>query len=142
MALASTVHLPAAVLGRRASAVLAAFSAGLHALMIGHVDNLAVAGLVVAMVVACLYCARDLWSSGSLRSWCVVAVMSLAMVAIHWSVPECHPGTVAGSATPASTWMITASSVALAEAAIATAVLFYRTRDRAVALSVGQRELG
>ncbi len=134
MAFASTAPMPAAVYGRRVCAVLAAVSAGLHGMMATQAQSLFGAGVIVAMMAVCLYCARDLWLSGSLRSWCVVAVMNLAMVAVHWSVPGCHPSAGTVTSTPASTLMMTASTLAVTEAVIATAVLFYRTRDRAALL--------
>ena len=55
-----SVRTPA-VLGRRACALLAAFSAGLHGLMVGEAGNVVVGGIVLAMAAACLYCARELW---------------------------------------------------------------------------------
>src|SRR3954463_6010361 len=70
-----------AVLGRRTCALVAVCSAVVHGLMLGSSTNPALAVLVVAMMGACLYCARDLWTVGSSRAWCLVAVMSLAMVA-------------------------------------------------------------
>ncbi|MBI3213372.1 MAG: hypothetical protein HYZ38_06115 [Mycobacterium sp.] len=66
--------------------------------------------------------------------------MNLGMVAIHWSVPGCHPGAAVDGPAP-STLMVTATTVALLEAVIATGVLFYRTRDRASALALGRAEL-
>ena len=132
MSIASTP----AVLGRRACAVLAAFSAGLHGLMVGQATNLAAGAVVLAMMVACLYCARDLWLGSSVRAWCLVALMNLGMIAVHWSVPDCHGGApVTVSAAP-SALMMTATSVAAAEAAIATAVLFILSRDRASRLAL------
>src|SRR3954454_5041033 len=79
-----------ATVGRRACAVLAAGSAGLHAVMLGHVPNVAVGVLMMGMVVACLYCARDLWRRGTPGVWCLVALMNLAMIAIHLPAPSHH----------------------------------------------------
>jgi hypothetical protein len=126
-----------AVVGRRVCAVLAACSAVLHALMVEHAGNVVIAALIVAMAVACLYCARELWATGSLRIWCVVAVMNLAMVAVHWSMPGHHHGQPVsiGQVAPMSTLMVVATSVSVVEAAIATAVLWVQTRRRAITLT-------
>lgn len=128
-----------AVVGRRACAVLAASSAVLHGVMVGDAGS-AVAVLIVAMTVACLYCARELWTAGSPRVWCIVAVMNLAMVAVHWSMPGHHHGQVAagisvGDASPMSTLMVVATTISVVEATIATAVLWIQTRRRAITLA-------
>ena len=78
------------VFGRRACAVLALSSAGLHAAMLGHASNVVAGVLLAAMILACVYCARDLWTMGSSRAWCLVAVMNLGMIAVHWSAPGHH----------------------------------------------------
>jgi hypothetical protein len=123
-----------AVLGRRTCALVAVGSAAVHGLMLGHAGNPVVAVLVVAMMCACLYCAHELWTAGSLRAWCVVAVMNLGMVAVHWSVPGHHHGAavVTGAAIPTPTLMTVATTVSLAEAAVATVVLWVQTRHRSV----------
>ena len=128
------------VFGRRACAVLAATSAVLHGAMVGDAGKAVVAVLVVGMAVACLYCARELWIAGSLRVWCIVAVMNLGMVAVHWSMPAHHHDRAASvasgaSASPMSTLMIIATTISLVEAVIATAVLWAQTRRRAVTLA-------
>ncbi|HXL60177.1 MAG TPA: hypothetical protein VN959_05815, partial [Mycobacterium sp.] len=71
------------VFGRRACAVLALSSAGLHAAMLGHASNVVAGLLLAAMIAACVYCARDLWLRGTLRAWCVVGLMNIAMIAVH-----------------------------------------------------------
>jgi hypothetical protein len=126
-----------AVLGRRACAVLAASSAVLHAAMVGDVGKAAVAVLVVAMALACLYCARELWVAGSPRAWCIVAVMNLGMIAVHWSMPAHHHGQplAVGQPSPMSTLMVIATSISVLEAAIATVVLWVMTRRRALTLA-------
>jgi hypothetical protein len=122
-----------AVLGRRACALVAVCSVAVHALMLGRAGNPAVAVLVVAMMGACLYCARDLWTVGSSRAWCLVAVMNLAMVAAHWSLPgHHHTGVASISGIPTSTLMTVATSLSVLEAAAATAVLYVQSRGRAV----------
>lgn len=117
-------------LGRRACAVLAVCSATLHATMLGHAAPVA-AGLLVAMIVGCLYCAWELWRDGSVRAWTVVALMNLAMIGLHLPAPPHHHG--AGSAAPTS--MSVATSVALVEVLIAAAVLYVRSRGRLADIS-------
>ena len=117
----------------------AAFSAGLHGLMVGETGNLVVGGIVLAMAAACLYCARELWVGSTVRAWCLVALMNLGMIAIHWSAPGCHYGaSLASAVTPAapSALMTAATSVAAVEAAIATVVLYCVTRVRAAQLAL------
>lgn len=128
-----------AVLGRRGCALIAVGSATLHGLMVGHAGSVALAVLVLGMVAACLFCAYELWTSGSLRAWCIVAVMNLGMVAVHWSAPGHHHGVAVptAAAMPASTLMTVATTLSVVEAAVATAVLLVRSRGRAVSLGVG-----
>ena len=83
-------EVSAALVARRTAAVLAASSAGLHAVMLGHTGSAAFAVLIAVMVGACLYCAYELWLSGTLRAWCLVAVMNLAMVAVHLPMSGAH----------------------------------------------------
>jgi hypothetical protein len=125
-----------AVLGRRACALVAVGSAAVHGLMLGRADSPVLAVLVVAMMGACLYCARDLWTVGSPRAWCVVAVMNLGMVAVHWPAPGHHHGGAVSTAVaiPGSTLMTVATSLSVLEAAAATAVLYVQSRGRAVSL--------
>ena len=127
------VATPAATLGRRACAVLAAASAALHGVMLGHAANPAMTVLMAAMIVACLYCARDLWLRGTLRTWCIVAVMNLAMVAIHLPAPVHHH--VAAGTGHESTLMAAATALSLVEVAAAAAVLWFRTRSGAQLVS-------
>jgi hypothetical protein len=126
-----------AVLGRRACALVAASSAVLHGLMIGDAGHAVVSVLIGAMAVACLYCARELWTGSSPRVWCIVAVMNLGMVAVHWSMPGHQHGraVAVGEAAPMSTLMVVATSISVAEAAVATAVLWMLTRRRAIGLA-------
>jgi TctA family transporter len=133
----STVRT-SAVLGRRTCALVAVASATVHGLMLGHAGNPVVAVLVVAMMAACLFCARELWTAGPPRAWCVVAVMNLGMVAVHWSLPSHHHGaavTTVATAVPTPTLMTVATTVSLAEAAVATVVLWVQTRRRAISLA-------
>jgi hypothetical protein len=117
-------------LGRRACAVLALSSAGLHAAMLGHASNVLVGGLLAAMIVACVYCARDLWLRGSLRAWCVVGLMNIAMIAVHMPMPAHHHGMHAAMGQQ-STLMGLATAIAALEAVVAMAVLYCRTRRNA-----------
>ncbi|WP_101952064.1 hypothetical protein [Mycobacterium sp. 3519A] len=120
-----------ATLGRRACAVLALTSAGLHAAMLGHASNVLAAGLLAAMIVACGLCARDLWLRGSIRAWCVVGLMNIAMIAVHLPMPAHHHDMPMPAMGPQSTVMGLATGIAAVEAAVAMAVLYYRTRANA-----------
>ena|ERR1700694_2652292 len=126
-----------AVLGRRTCALVAVGSASLHALMISHAGNLALGLLILGMAAACLFCAHDLWKCGSPPAWCIVAVMNLVMVAVHWSAPGHHHGAAVSAATamPTSTPMTVATIVSIAEASVATVVLWAQTRHRTVSLA-------
>ncbi len=99
---------------------------------------------VVGMALACLYCARELWTAGPPRVWCVVAVMNLGMVAVHWTMPGHHHGqtVVATESSPTATLMVVATTISLVEAAVATAVLWFQTRRRASSLSLAARSRG
>ena len=120
-----------ATVGRRACAVLALSSAGLHAAMLGHVSNVLASVLLAAMIVACVYCARDLWLRGTLRAWCVVGLMNIAMIAVHLPMPAHHHGVHMASMGQQSTLMGLATGVAAVEVVVAMAVLYYRTRRHA-----------
>ena len=121
----------AAVYGRRLCAVAAAGSGALHVTMLGHAGNPVTAVLIVAMAAACLGCAYELWRGCGLRTWCVVAVMNLAMIAVHWSMPAHQHGAAGVGPAPAMSPLMTlATAVSLTEAAIATAVLYVLTRRR------------
>src|SRR6267154_6899354 len=116
------------VFGRRACAVLALSSAGLHAAMLGHASNVVAGLLLAAMIAACVYCARDLWLRGTLRAWCVVGLMNIAMIAVHLPAPSHHHGIRVATAGQQSTLMGLATAVAAVEVVVAMAVLYYRTR--------------
>jgi hypothetical protein len=118
------------VLARRACAALALSSAGLHAAMLGHASNVVAGVLLAAMIVACVYCARDLWLRGTLRAWCIVGLMNIAMIAVHLPAPAHHHG-VQAAASPQSTVMVLATAIAAVEVTVAIAVLYYRTRANA-----------
>jgi hypothetical protein len=113
-----------ATLGRRACAVLALSSAGLHAAMLGHVSNVLASVLLGVMIAACVYCARDLWLRGTLRAWCVVGLMNIAMIAVHLPMPAHHHGMHLAAMAQQSTLMGLATGVAAVEALVAIAVLY------------------
>jgi NADH:ubiquinone oxidoreductase subunit K len=115
--------------------VLALSSAGLHAAMLGHASNVVAGLLLAAMIAACVYCARDLWLRGTLRAWCVVGLMNIAMIAVHLPAPSHHHGMQAATAGQQSTLMGLATAVAAVEVAVALAVLCYRTRGNAQLVS-------
>jgi hypothetical protein len=124
-----------AVVGRRACAALAAGSAGLHAVMLGHAANIAMGVLMTGMIVACLYCARDLWRRGTPGVWCLVALMNLAMIAVHLPAPSHHHGMHVTAGGPSSL-MAVATLISAIEATLAVAVLWFHTR-RGVELVTG-----
>ncbi len=97
--------------------------------MLGHAERPFTAAVLAAMVAACLYCARDLWRDGRQRTWLAVALMNLAMIALHLPAPGHHHGPAA-TTTP-STVMAVATVVAMVEAAVAAAVLYVHSRGRA-----------
>ena len=123
------------VFGRRACAVLALSSAGLHAAMLGHASNVVAGLLLAAMIAACAYCARDLWLRGTLRAWCVVGLMNIAMIAVHLPAPSHHHGMQMAMPGQQSTLMGLATGVAAVEVVVAMAVLCYRTRGNAQLVS-------
>jgi len=122
----------ATVVGRRGCALLAACSAVLHGITIFHAEALAAAVLMAGMGLVCFYCACDLWMHGALRTWVLVAVMNLAMIAVHtpFASGHHHGGGAAVSAMPMphSTVMTLATALAAVEAIIATAVVYQLSR--------------
>lgn len=120
-----------ATVGRRMFAVVAVCSAVLHGVSLGHVTNPVAAALMVAMAAGCLYCARELWTRGTLRSWTLVALMNLAMIAIHLPMASHHHAGGVTAAPTASTAMTLATVLAVIEVVVAAAVLFRHTRGLA-----------
>ena len=110
-----------ALIARRTAAGLAALSAALHGVMLGHAGSVAAAVLI------------ELWQSGTTRAWCLVALMNLAMVAVHLPISGSHHITHAdvGAVVPQSMIMTVATVLSMVEALIAVAVLCYRTRGNA-----------
>ena len=121
------------VLARRACAALAACSAVLHGVSAGHARGAVAVAVMVAMAAVCLYCARDLWRSGSSRAWVLVATMNIAMVALHMpTAGHRHGGAVVTSASPGlTTAMTVATVIAAIEVVAAVAVLCQRSRGTA-----------
>ena len=131
----AAMHTPATTagrataLGRRGCALLAATSAALHAVALGHAANAAALVLMLAMIAGCLLCARDLWRDGATRAWVLVAVTSVAMIALHMpSAGHHHGSAAAGVGPPAPPVMTVAMGIAAVEVAIAAAVLYRRSR--------------
>lgn len=110
---------------RRIGALLAVGSAALHGASLEPAQP-GITALTVVMVAACLYCAYELWTRDTLRGWVLVAVMNLAMVAVHLPMTGVHHhgGGTAGAPTP----MQLATVVAIVEVLLAATVLFVRTR--------------
>jgi hypothetical protein len=105
-------------------------SAALHAISLGQAANVASGVLIGAMIGACAYCARDLWVRGTLRAWVLVALMNLAMIAVHFGAPAHHHGAAAAptAVVHASTVMMLATALAAVEVLLAAAVVYHRTR--------------
>ena len=111
--------------------MLAATSAVLHGISLGHVTNVMAMPVMVVMIAGCLYCARDLWRHGTQRGWVLVASMNFAMIAIHLPMPaEHHHAGGLAAALPAhdSTVMTLATALAAVEVTVAAAALYFRTR--------------
>lgn len=124
-------NMNAGVLGRRTCAVLAAASAVLHGIMLGHVTNVVAMAVMLAMLVGCLYCARDLWRRGSVQGWVLVALMNFAMIAIHLPASAAHhhgAGLSVVAPVHESTVMTVATVLAAIEVTAAAVVLYYRSR--------------
>jgi hypothetical protein len=128
------IHMTSAsTMARRACAALAVGSAGLHAAMLGHAWS-----LLATMIAGCLYCARELWRDGTARAWVVVALMNLAMIALHLPAPAHHHGAANTEASPPSMLMAVATLVALTEVVAATAAVFIGSRGRTGVSAVHQ----
>jgi hypothetical protein len=124
-------NMNAGVVGRRTCAALAACSAVLHGVALGHVTNVVAMAVMVAMLVGCLYCARDLWRNGTVRGWLMVALMNFAMIAVHLPASAAHHHGAGLPAVPPvheSMLMDAATALAVVEVTIAAVVLYYRTR--------------
>jgi hypothetical protein len=127
----SELSLVGTVFGRRVCAALALGSATLHAATLGHSSNVVSGAVLAAMAIGCLYCASELWLRGTLRAWCVVGLMNIAMIAVHMPMPAHHHGMSPGTLSEHSTLMGWATAIASVEVLVAIAVLYYRTRSHA-----------
>jgi hypothetical protein len=117
------------LLARRTGATLAVGSAALHGISLVHAANAAVIVLIGVMIGVCVYCARDLWVRGTLRAWVLVALMNLAMIAVHFGAPTHHHGGATSiAAVHQSTVMTLATALAAVEVLLAVAVVYHRTR--------------
>jgi len=106
--------------------------------MLGHASSVIATGLLVTMLVACLYCARELWRDGTARAWVVVALMNIAMIALHVPAPAHHHGAgTAAQATP-STLMTVATLLALTEIVAAAGALYVGSRGRVDSSAIHQ----
>ncbi|WP_197373124.1 hypothetical protein [Mycolicibacterium baixiangningiae] len=122
-----------AVLARRGCALVAVVSAALHVTSLGHAANPVAGALLAVMIVGCLFCAYELWTHGSLRAWLIVALMNLAMIAVHLPAPIHHHGQAA--TVGPSAVMGVATLLAMVEVVAAAAVLYLRTRHLGSALN-------
>jgi len=129
------------VVARRACAGLAATSAALHGVMLGHAGTPALVVLVALMVGGCLVCARELWRSGATRAWSLVALLNRAMIAEHLPVSSSHHLThpaAAAAALPPSAVMMVATALSMTEVTFAVAVLCFRSRANARAVAAAK----
>ncbi|KUI28490.1 hypothetical protein AU195_07375 [Mycobacterium sp. IS-1496] len=123
-----------AVVARRGCALLAAVSAGLHVTALGHAANPVAGALLAVMILGCLYCAHELWAAGTTRAWLVVALMNIAMIAVHLPAPAHDHG---GPAAHAPAAMSAATALAVVEVTLAATVLYFRTRHHGLAVNGG-----
>jgi hypothetical protein len=119
------------VFGRRVCATFALGSATLHAAMLGQASSVVSGIFLATMVTACVYCAADLWLRGTLRAWCVVGLMNIAMIAAHMPMPAHHHGVSSVAIGLHSALVGWATAIASVEVLVAIAVLYYRTRGHA-----------
>ena len=109
--------------------------------MLGHASSVIVTGLLVTMIVACLYCARELWRAGTARAWVVVALMNLAMIALHLPAPAHHHG-AAGVAAPTPSTLMTVATLPRTARPIRNAVIGLLGRVPSVRLALARRLSG
>lgn len=120
---------------RRICAALAVASAGLHAAMLAQTGSIVAACALAAMIVACVYCGYELWRDGAARAWVVVAMMNLAMIALHLPVPGHHHGSAPDQVPQTSSLMTAATLLALTEVTAAAVALSVLSRGRLAQLS-------
>ncbi|MGB6182956.1 MAG: hypothetical protein WBF79_17105 [Rhodococcus sp. (in: high G+C Gram-positive bacteria)] len=101
---------------------------GVRATGIGHIV------IMIVMSAACCACAWHLWCHPRVRDWALVAVMSVAMIAMHLTMnsTDTHGGHHRPTPAPVSESQNAGSVVplvfALIEALFSTAILFAVTR--------------
>lgn len=120
-----------ASVARRGYAVLAVCSAAVHGALLGHAGSVPAAAVLAVMIAGCLWCAVHLWRRGTLTAWTTVALMNLAMIAVHAPAPAHHHAGRGATVAETPALMAVAMTLAVAEVLIAGGVLYMRTRDRA-----------
>lgn len=120
-----------AVVARRGYALLAGCSAGVHAALLGHAGSVPAALVLAVMIAGCLWCAYHLWQRGTLTAWTTVALMNLAMIAVHAPAPGHHHAASGSAVADPPALMAVAMTLATVEVVLAGAVLYLRTRHRA-----------
>ncbi|WP_236694210.1 hypothetical protein [Mycolicibacterium obuense] len=122
------VQLPAC-----AAAALAVASAVLHGGAALGMGSPWLVALTAAMVAGCLYCGWELMTRDSVRAWLLVALMNLAMIAMHLRLPAGHhsAGQPDGAHGAGGHALHPATVVAAVEVVLAAAVLFARSRTLA-----------
>jgi hypothetical protein len=116
---------------RAAGTLLAMSSAVLHGVTARSSDHPLHAGIMVAMIGACFFCAYELWRWDTIRAWMTAGLMNLMMVAAHLPMAGGSHHVEATSFTdhPDSGAAMTAAIVfAAVEVALAAVVLACRTR--------------
>lgn len=125
----------AALVARRGYAVLAGCSAGVHGVLLGHAGSTPAVIALAVMVAGCLWCAVHLWQRGTLAAWTTVALMNLAMLAVHAPAPSHHHAAGLSTAEDPPALMAVAMTLAAVEVLLAGAVLYLRTRHRGATLT-------
>jgi hypothetical protein len=103
----------------------------LHAFALIHAGNPIVAVGMVAMIVACLFCAYELWTTDTTRAWVLIGLMNIAMIGLHLPMTSGshHHRSASVAVVPASgATVMAATGVAVLEVVLAAAVLLHRTR--------------
>lgn len=124
-----------ALVARRGYAVLAGCSALVHGVLLGHAGSARAAVALAVMVAGCLWCAVHLWQRGTLAAWTTVALMNLAMLAVHAPAPSHHHVAGLSAVEDPPTLMAVAMALAAVEVLLAGAVLYLRTRHRGAMLT-------
>lgn len=120
-----------AAIPRRVGALLATSSSVLHAFALTHAGSPIAAVGMVAMIVACLFCAYELWTTDTTRGWVLIGLMNIAMIGAHLPMTSesHHDRSASVAVAPASgATAMAATGVAVLEVVLAVAVLLHRTR--------------